>query len=119
MTFEYNPQQVFTKQLDIVDIGDTAICCRTAKGFEYYIVTKSVMGKIQILTFGPILPDIAAFTQDFNCHIKVIDFKQTAIQREIKSVLNNPKAPIIQAEQLPPWQALSRLPNIVECFQNF
>ena len=41
MIFEYLPEEVFTKQLDLVDIGNTALRLTTKAGDEFYLVLKT------------------------------------------------------------------------------
>ena len=57
MIFEYLPEEVFTKQLDIVDIGNVSLRSLTGSAEEYYLLIKTIMGKSTIVKFGPTMPD--------------------------------------------------------------
>lgn len=118
MVFEYKAERIFTKQLDVVDIGQTAIRAVNQKMDQYYILTKSLCGKVYILKFGPVIPDSDVLHENFSSSLKKIDYKETSIQREVLSLLNDPKAGIQEAEEVAPMQALMCYPNVAQCFLN-
>lgn len=116
MTFEFHQQNIFTKQLDLVDIGDTAIYAR-GKG-QYYLIVKTIMGKTSIFKFGPCLPDMPVLLDGFTFSYKQMDYSEQKICKEIRSMLNDTKAEITQAEQIDPLTVLSRFPDVMDCYNN-
>lgn len=118
--FEYAPQEVFTKQLDVADIGNTCIRAETAEHTEMYLLTKTTMGKTAILKFGPILPDVREVLLDgFSVSYKKIDYKEGKIIKEINLFLNDAKKCFIDAEELYDEVAFKEFPLIEEAFNNF
>lgn len=119
-SFEYAPQEVFTKQLEVADIGNTCIRAETAEHTEMYLLTKTTMGKTAILKFGPILPDVReVLLEGFSVTYKKIDYKENNIIKEIRLFLNDAKKNFIDAEETYEEAALREFPDIAEAFNNF
>ena len=65
MLFDYQATKTFANTLQIDDIGNCAIRSEgsyrdgkiTLPG-DFYLVTKTIMGKTYIAKFGPLVPDI-------------------------------------------------------------
>ena len=118
MIIEYNEQTVFTEALDIVDIGNVALRASNSSGIEYYIITKTNLGKTGILEFGPILPDFPSLLDGFHINYQKIDYKESKIMKSLNSFVNDYKRAITKVEELTDIEALNNIPDIVNGFVN-
>lgn len=117
MIFEYLPEEVFTKQLDLVDIGNTALRLTTKAGDEFYLVLKTVMGKTSILKFGPVMSDVQILLDYFSLLYKKVDYKEITLQKEIKLFIQDPKKEIALVEEIVDEEALAVLPDILQSWR--
>ena len=94
MVFEFSVQKTFEQSIDIVDIGDTALRCTNKNMDNYYMIIKTNLGKVGIIKYGPVCPDIEALLNDFSVSYKKIDYKESMIRKEIDKFINDFKQPI-------------------------
>ena len=120
MIFEFKPEMCYMEQLDVEDIGNVCIRAISEHELEYYIITKTILGKTFILKFGPILPDLQALWSGFSVNFNKIDYKEGKIIKEISTMLNNsnPKDKIAKAEVITEYEAFSIFPDIIELYKN-
>ena len=120
MIFEFKPEMCYMEQLDVEDIGNVCIRAISEQELEYYIITKTILGKTFILKFGPILPDLQALWSGFSVNFNKIDYKEGKIIKEISTMLNNsnPKDKIAKAEVITEYEAFSIFPDIIELYKN-
>lgn len=118
MVFEYSVQRTFNESIDIVDIGNTAIRCTSAKQDLYYIILKTVFGKTHILKFGPVVPDIDLLANDFDVSYKKIDYKEMAISKEVNKFINDFRKEITLVEEVIDDEAWKDFPEIRQLFDN-
>lgn len=118
MIFDYAPQEMFTKQLDLVDPGNTAIRGNDARGSDYYMILKTIMGKTAILKFGPVLADSNILIEDFDASFKKLDYNERKIGREINNFLNDYKKQIIDVQEILVEEVFNFFPNLKETFNN-
>jgi len=118
MLFEYHAEEVFTKELDLVDVGNSAVRCVTKDFAEYYILLTTIMGKTHVLKFGPVVPDLDTLSDNFSVSYKKIDYNEQKIKREIDQVLNDTKKAIEEAEEIPVEVAMMSFPNISAQYMN-
>ena len=118
MIFEYSATRTFNEMIDIVDIGNTALRCIGSKGEEYYIILKTVMGKVYIIKFGPVCPDIDLLIPDFAVSYKKIDYKESLLEKEIDKFINDGKKGINLIEEITEYEAWQAFPDIHQCFEN-
>ncbi len=118
MILEYSVQRTFDESIDIVDIGNTALRCVGSKFDEYYIILKTIMGKVSIIKFGPVLPDIDGLLNDFSVSYKKIDYKEPAIFKEIDKFINDFRKEITSVEEITEYEAWQAFPAIQEQFEN-
>ena len=118
MVFEYSVQKTFNEAIDIVDIGNTALRCVGNKLDEYYIILKTVMGKISIIKFGPVCPDLEVLINDFSVSYKKIDYKESAIFKEVDKFINDFKKEISSVEEISEYEAWLAFPAIQQQFEN-
>lgn len=89
MIFEYQMQRTFTKAIDVVDIGNMCLRCSTEDGTEYYILTKTIFGKVHLLKLGPVTPDLNILLDNFSVLYKKFDYKEATIEKEVSQVIND------------------------------
>jgi hypothetical protein len=118
MIFEYSVQRTFNESIDVVDIGNTALRCTGSKLDDYYIILKTVMGKVSIIKFGPVVPDIDILFNDFSVVYKKIDYKEAAIHKEVDKFINDFKKEITSVEEITEYEAWQAFPAIQQCFEN-
>ncbi len=125
MIFEFNATRTFTDTLQIDDIGNCAIRCegimyenKIKFPAEYYLITKTVMGKTGILKFGPVVPDLGDMQNGFSADFKKIKYKEQSIEREIDTFINDGKKAITKAEEITDIEAFESYPSANETFNN-
>ena len=118
MVFEFSVQKTFTQAIDVVDMGNTALRCISKNADNFYIITKTVMGKTHVLKFGPVCPDIDALIEDFYVSYKKLDYKEMAIFKEIDKFINDYKKDIDCVEEITEFEAWQDFPQIQHLFDN-
>lgn len=118
MIFSYDPQTMFTQSIDVVDIGNMTLRCKSRSEEEYYITTKTVMGKTAILKVGPILPDLPALLNDFTVTYKKVDYKEATICKEVSKYMQDMKKEIVDVEEIVELELWENFPDICEFFNN-
>jgi hypothetical protein len=118
MVFDYAVQKTFNQSIDVVDIGNTALRCTNRHMLDYYIIIKTVMGKVSILKFGPICPDLDVLEDDFSVAYKKIDYKENTICKEIDKFINDYKKEVDTIVELTEYEAWQAFPPIQQYFEN-
>jgi hypothetical protein len=118
MIFEYSVQKTFNESIDVVDIGNTALRCHGSKLDFYYIILKTILGKVHIMKFGPVMPDIDVLFSDFSVSYKKIDYKESLIEKEVDKFINDYKKEITLVEEISEYEAWQDFPNIQSQFEN-
>lgn len=118
MVLEYSIQKTFNETIDITDIGNTALKCIGSTHDEYYIILKTIMGKVSILKFGPVCPDLEVLINDFSVNYKKIDYKETTIFKEIDKFINDFRKEITSVEEITEYEAWQAFPMIQQQFEN-
>ncbi len=124
MIIDYNATKTFSDSLVIDDAGNCAIYCfgsfrdgKISFPGEYYLLTNTVMGKTTIIKWGPLMPDQTFLPNTFKLEVKVINYKEPAIEREITSFINDGFKGVEQATVISIEEAMEKIPgveNIVE-----
>jgi len=125
MIFEFNATRTFNETLQIDDIGNCAIRCegimqegRIKMPADYYLITKTVMGKTGILKFGPVMPDLNEMQSTFSVAFKKINYKEQAIEHEIDMFINDGRKAITKAEAITEFEAFDAYPSAEDTFNN-
>ena len=118
MIIEFSVQKTFNESIDIVDAGNTALRCTSQALDTYYIIIKTIFGKTSIIKFGPIFPDLEVLANDFNVSYKKIDYKESAIFKEIDKFINDFKKEISTVEEVTEYEAWQDFPPIQKYFEN-
>lgn len=125
MLIDYNGVRTFTDSLQIDDIGNCAIRCegtyrdgRVTVYGEYYLITKTVAGRTAIVKFGPVVPELPAMQNSFECTYKNIAYKEQAIIREITMFMNDGMKGISKAEVILELEAFDAFPVLKDTFDN-
>ena len=111
MIFEYDQQPVFMQNIEVDDIGNVALRCSNQKMQEYYIVTKTYLGKTFILKFGPLFSEIETLVDNLELSFKKVDYRESIIIREINKYLQDGRNLINKVEIIPEYTALAALPT--------
>jgi hypothetical protein len=118
MLFEFSVQKTFNQSIDIVDAGNAAIRCTNKQLDDFYLITKTIMGKTYILKFGPICPDLEVLLDDFSVSYKKIDYKESTLFKEIDKFINDFKKEIDTVEEVTEYEAWQSFPQIQQYFEN-
>ena len=111
MIFEFDQQPQFMQQIEVDDIGNLALRCVNSKGQEYFIITKTYLGKTAFLKFGPIFSDLGILTNNMELIFKNFDYKENTIEREIDKCLNDGRNGINQVEIILEQTSLAAMPT--------
>ena len=84
--------------LEIDDIGNCCLLCRNDIGEEFYLITKTVMGWIEVIEYGPCTPDLDILPFSVQLLYDRFEWNQYKLEKRIDKFLNNPKRAITQAE---------------------
>lgn len=125
MLYDYHGTRTFTDTLQVNDPGNCAIKCEgtfkdgivTLYG-EYYMAVKTIMGRSYLIKFGPIVPDLAVMQNGYSCQFKTIKYNEAAIDREIKSFLNDSKYNISKAEEILDVELFELYPDLQTTWSN-
>lgn len=118
MIFDYFVQKVFTQSIDIEDIGNMALCCTNKENASWYLITKTIMGKTSILTFGPVIIDLPILISGFKFEYEKIDYKEPKIHTFVSKYINDQKKEIEKVEEISDFEALEVFPNILELYND-
>lgn len=118
MIFEFSVQKTFNQSIDIVDMGNTSLRCTNNLLFDFYIITRTVLGKTHILKFGPVCPDLELLPNDFSVSYKKIDYKENQVFKEIDKFINDFKKDISSVEEITEYEAWQAFPKIQQWFEN-
>ena len=118
MIFEFSVQRTFNDSIDVVDMGNTALKCTNKQLDDYYIILKTIMGKTSIIKFGPVCPDLDILLEDFSVNYKKINYKESALYKEIDKFINDFKKEIDSIEEITEYEAWQNFPDIKAYFEN-
>ena len=118
MIFEFAVQKTFNESIDVVDIGNTALRCTNHRLENFYLITKTILGKTSVFKFGPICPDLDVLLDGFSAEYKKFDYKETIIGKEINKFINDFKKEINTVEEITEYEAWQDFPEIKQCFDN-
>jgi hypothetical protein len=118
MIFEFSVQRTFNESIDVVDIGNTALRCTNHRMDNYYIIIKTILGKVHIIKYGPVCPDIEALLDNFSVEYKKLDYKESAICKEIDKFINDFKKEISAVEEITEYEAWQDFPAIQQLYEN-
>jgi hypothetical protein len=120
--FGYNQETIYSKELDIDEIGQVALEANDSDSMFYYLVIRTSLGQSSILEYGPIVPDIAILPDITEIKFQRVDFNELKIKQIIKRFLmprNKGKSKIEDVIQIDVNDALGRGINILEYMKNF
>lgn len=115
MIIEYNMQQAYQNEIDIVNIGEFALR-GSNDGVDYIVAVRASFGKAKILKYGPVLADTCLIANNFNLTYREIDFKETSIISDVSKYLNDVKKEITEVVEIDISEALGGIPSIENTF---
>ena len=118
MIFDYAVTKTFNQSIDVVDIGNMALQCTNIEGAMFYLLTKTIMGKTSILTFGPVCPDLEILLDGYTLSYKKIDYKESKIYNEVSKYINDFRKEINSIEEITEYEAWQAFPAVQQYFEN-
>jgi hypothetical protein len=120
--FGYNQETIFSKELDIDELGQVALEAKDSESMFYYLIIRTSLGQSSIVEYGPVVPDIAILPDFTEIKFQRVDFNELKIKQIIKRFLmprNKGKNKIEDVIQINVNDAVSRGINILEYIKNF
>ena len=114
MTFEYMMRTVVDASIEIDDPGNCALRANNDSGEEFYLIVKTELGWTEMLTFGPIIPDISQLPRSSSCNYSRIEYSEYKINSAIQKFLNNPYSKITQVMVVDKEEAKSCIKNLAD-----
>lgn len=97
MNIEYMIQVTAGDSIDIDDIGNCCIKAYNDSGEEYYLYTKTYLGWVDIIQYGPATPDFEQLPKIVSYSYQRIEYDTRKLERIISTFLNNKYSGITQA----------------------
>lgn len=97
MTFEFCELHTATA---LIDIDDVFNCCIKAVDLvkqEYYLAIHTNLGVVNIIEYGPIIPDIKEMPDNLIYSYQKLDSNMKFLIKRIEAFLNNPRRSIVTA----------------------
>ena len=113
-TFEYDKELVAHSSIDIEDVGNCALLGYNDNYFEYGLIVKTTMGKSQIITFGPFVPDVDELPDEVNCTYQKIDYNDKKLLSIINLWLNDKKKKLTQVRSVELQECVNSYKNVIE-----
>lgn len=112
MNFSYCNEVTQTADIEIDRLGNCVLRGLDILTNRYYLIIKTDdIGNTKILQCGPYADyELSSLSIQY----KKIDFQESKLKRIIDSFLNNPKAEIIQAEQISIDEVFDEIKNPLE-----
>lgn len=111
MIFDFDQQKVYTKSIEVDDIGNCALRCTNDCYEEFYVIVQTSMGKSYITKFGPLIPDLETVSPGFVLTHELTDFKEKVIIKAIDTLINDARKKIINVENITAEEALVLIPT--------
>lgn len=110
---DYNLEKVYTKTLELENLGSCAIRATSEEeGTDYYLCVQSVAGFAYILKYGPIIPDLEPGSLEaFSLDYKKIKYSTKSLNIEINKFINDPMKKVNMAEEITVEEALQNIPT--------
>ena len=118
MIIDYDAKKVFNQSVQIDDPGNVALSCETTDGNYYFILTKAVMGKLNILSFGPVMPDLPELLDSYTCLFRQMPYNQKKVESELTKFINDPKKEIMSVMTMQLQDVYTFLPDIKIYWEN-
>lgn len=115
-TFDYDKELVAHSSIDIEDIGNCALLGYNDNYFEFGMIIKTTMGKTQIFSFGPFVPDTDMLPDEISCNYQKIDYNEKKIIGIINLWLNDKKKKLTQVKNVDIQECSNAYKNIIEYF---
>ena len=118
--FKFNNEYVAQSLIELDNIGD--FCLEAINEDDllyYYLMIKTVMGKSEIVSFGPIIPDMEELPSGYTCSYENIDYSDKRIFIYINKWLNDRGKKITSAKQISVKEFYDNIPDIKDCIQKY
>jgi hypothetical protein len=78
--FGYSQETIFSKELDIDELGQVALEAKDSESMFYYLIIRTSLGQSSIVEYGPIVPDIAIIPDLTEIRFQRVDFNELKIK---------------------------------------
>lgn len=113
-TFDYDKELIAHSSIDVDDIGNCSLLGYNDSYFEYGLIVKTSMGKTQVFSFGPFVPDVEILPDEVNCNYQKIDYNEKKIINIINMWLNDKKKKLTQVRSVELQECINSYKNIIE-----
>ena len=120
--FQYDSETVYSKTIEIEDIGQLCLEAQDDKGMFYYLIIRTMLGQSSCLIAGPVVPDIELLPAYTSITFQRIDFNEQKLSKLINNFLkpkNKGKNKIIEVSQVNMDYALNSCVDIIGYMHKF
>lgn len=120
--FGYNSETVYSKELDIDELGQVCLEAIDSEAMCYYLIIRTSLGQSSIVEYGPLVPDVELLPDITEVKFQRIDFNELRIKKIIKTFLqprNKGKNKIEDVNQISIDEAISRGVDILGYMKKF
>lgn len=114
MQFDYCITTVVGAQIDIEDMGNVCLEAINLKGEHFFLIIKTDLGWVQILEYGPIVPDVSSLPDTVICNYKRIEYSEYKLDKLITKFLNDGSRGIETAQVIDEDFAKEQMRNLVD-----
>lgn len=120
LTIDYNYQLTPQSTLDIVDLGNCAICAKSViKGYEFIFLTHTKMGKTYIAECGPLVVDKeGTFVNGYGSFLIIMEYGEKKISKMLDGFINDKGKAITTAEEITKEEAVKRFLELKDYLTN-
>lgn len=118
MLVKFQVSRVFNNELEIDDIGQTAIRCSNSDWGTWYLMIKTIRGVSHILEYGPVFPDTEEFGKDFSAAYYSLKFNEKRLHSVVSGFLNDSDKIIEEASECDPDELFDDFPDVIKLYKN-
>lgn len=114
-SFKYNTQTMQVDSIIVEDIGNCALEAIDQNGCFHYFISITNEGTTEIITFGPIVPDISILPKSYSTSFERIGYTDAKLQKAIqKWALGGKGTNFESIEQVSLEEAVAQHVSVVE-----
>lgn len=111
--FKFDSQQNFMQEIELSDPGNVCLHSET-EGDDAYLIVKTIMGRTTIIRFGPVIAGWDVMPNCFNLYVKQFNYKDTKVNKEIDSFLNDSYLKAVAVTEVTLEEAIKAMPSLEE-----
>lgn len=111
--FKFDLQSNFMQEIELSDPGN--VCLRSeTENADVYLIVKTIMGRTTVIRFGPVVEGWNIMPNCFNLYVKQFNYKDTKVDKEINSFLNDSYLKARAVAEITLEDAIKAMPSLEE-----